>query len=202
MITDGQRFTVIFIFATILICGTFGLYITHAEDVGKLFQRGDKTDTGTTVYENDTYGFYFLYPDNLTVDTSACPDTGTSCLLTVRDEKVPVPDAEEVDVNAVGEVNAAHKAKYTTRDIFTLKVAPQHTVTHCDALEGRVEGGFTFGNTTYQPCVTPKTATRDTEGLHLETTLIDHTYTLDAGDYYGDRALLQGIFVTFAKIAE
>lgn len=196
MITDSQRFTVIFIFATILITGAFGLYVTHAEDFGKLFSREEKDD-GTSVYQNDTIGFAFAYPTALTLDTSQCAEGSTNCTITVIDEKVPLPEAEEVNVNKAGELNVSHKPKYTSRTIFTFNASPMHPVAHCDALKGRVEGGFVVGNTTYQPCVTPKTVSRATEGMHLETSINDYTYTINAEDYYGDRALLQGIFITF-----
>jgi len=182
MVTDAQRFAVIFIFAAILIAGTFGLYKTQAKG---LFSWLTPTPKKTSeVYQNDDIGFAFVYPIELTVNADECLPEKKKCTLRF------------VDANAQVTTNA-NTVVTQERVVFTLSVAPEHTVTQCSALHGRVEGGFTIERSTYQPCIVPKTETISTEGVHIQTTVHDHTYTLTADDYFGDRALLQGVFATF-----
>lgn len=183
--TDGQRFTVIFILATLLICGTFGLYVTHAQDFFTGF--GSKENKTSAVYENEDYGFYLIYPNSLTADATSCAPESKPCVIRFIDK----------NAKSVVDANTNQKSQPIDRTILTITIRNQRAVTHCDALNGRVEGGFTIGNTTYQPCIVPMSAQIATEGMHIETTLNDHTYTFAADDYYGDRAVLQAMLLTF-----
>ncbi len=174
MITDGHRFTFIFVFAILLTTGAFMLYANGAEFVVK-----EKVSDDVQELINEEYGIQLEYPNNISI--AATPSRTETPFV-----------VEFVDADNVVAADGA-----TAPIVLRIQAEPKRSIVPCAKHSGRVAGTITIGTSTYQTCLISGTPEQPADRFHVETTHGNLTFTFSGDDYALNKSVVQTVLATF-----